>query len=195
MRQPTCARPLLDRHAQPDSNRGACESRQMMQTHPASADGMGPESGREDCAPTDRKGRALSQSRSRAVCRPTLAPLRLARRPRGTFFFQGVGRFPRFPNWRDLQNHMGRRRVSPATSNDDELIAAAIVQSQAERQGQHASRPEASSSARRGHTRQARTRATERLMTAIGERAGPGTIRGLLEQGAYLDQINQRCAL
>jgi ankyrin repeat protein len=29
-------------------------------------------------------------------------------------------------------------------------------------------------------------------MTAIAERAGPGTIRGLLEQGAYVDQIDQQ---
>ena len=86
-----------------------------------------------------------------------------------------------------------RRRVGPATTSDDELIAAAIVQAQAERQGQHASRPEASSAAgRRGHTRQSRSRATERLMTAIAERVGPGTIRGLLEQGAYVDQIDQQ---
>jgi len=28
-------------------------------------------------------------------------------------------------------------------------------------------------------------------MTAIAERVGPGTIRGLLEQGAYVDQIDQ----
>jgi hypothetical protein len=77
---------------------------------------------------------------------------------------------------------MGRRRVGPATSNDDELIEAAIVQAQAERQAQHA---EASStSGRRGHTRQVRSRATERLMTAIHEGAGPAMIRGLLEQGA-----------
>ena len=85
---------------------------------------------------------------------------------------------------RDLRfaKTMGKRQVGPATSNDDELIEAAIVQAQAERQAQHA---EASStSGRRGHTRQARSRATERLMTAIAERAGPATIRGLLEQGA-----------
>ena len=88
---------------------------------------------------------------------------------------------------------MGRRQVGPATTNDDELIAAAIVQAQAERQGQHASRPEASSAAgRRGNTRQTRSRATERLMTAIDELAGPGTIRGLLERGAYVDQIDKR---
>jgi hypothetical protein len=29
-------------------------------------------------------------------------------------------------------------------------------------------------------------------MTAIGERAGAGTIRGLLEQGAYVEQIDER---
>ena len=29
-------------------------------------------------------------------------------------------------------------------------------------------------------------------MTAIAERAGPGTIRGLLEQGAHVDQIDQQ---
>ncbi len=89
-----------------------------------------------------------------------------------------------------------RRRVGSATSTDDELIAAAIVQAQAERQGQHASRPEASSAAgRRGHTRQVRSRATERLMTAIDERAGPATIRALLKQGAYVDQIDEQGSL
>ncbi|MFN9904773.1 MAG: hypothetical protein ACK56F_01445, partial [bacterium] len=92
-----------------------------------------------------------------------------------------------FPDLARFANTMGKRRVDPATSTDDELIAAAIGQAQAERQGQHASRPEAPSAAgRRGHTRQARSRATERLMTAIDERAGAATIRGLLKQGAHV---------
>ena len=71
---------------------------------------------------------------------------------------------------------MGRRRAAKGPSaSDDELLEAAMAQAQAERDGMEALKAEASSSASggtRANTRQARSRATARLVRAVESRAG-----------------------
>ena len=87
---------------------------------------------------------------------------------------------------------MSRRPAKAPAPSDDELIEAAIARAHADRVGLEASRSEVSTSAtavRRASTRQARSRASERLLKAVQARAAPTEILRLLQAGANVDYV------
>ena len=88
----------------------------------------------------------------------------------------------------------GKRRAKKgAAPSDDELIEAAIAQAQAERHVLEALQ-EAPKRAQ-ASTYQTRALATKRLIEAVEARAGPGEVRALLEDGAFVDRIGGRMML